>query len=235
LLHKLQDIITVIYTENKDVQKSLPRRDFCLSPSTKTSIMRLVDLLSLRGQFAAMKTALKVAAAAVVVGGGIWAGSLMNLTAEGAGVSTQPGTADDPVVTKSYVDQAIQQAIKGGGTTTAPTTPTNPTTPPNPTAPAKSEDNGASADAIEIVEVKPGKILIASAGAEFIVRAGKAVVYSEDTSGVADLTDGKDIGNGGAVANNHLLSFPRAGRGIQVAEGNKYNLTVMVRGGYSVK
>lgn len=193
--------------------------------------MRLVDLLSLRGQFAAMKTAWKVAAAAVVVGGGIWAGSLMNLTAEGAGVASQPGTTDDPVVTKSYVDQAIQQAIKGGGTTTEPTTPST----TNPTTPAKNEDNGASADAIEIVEVKPGKILIASAGAEFIVRSGKAVVYSKDTSGVADLTDGKDIGNGGAVANNHLLSFPRAGRGIQVAEGNKYNLTVMVRGGYSVK
>lgn len=193
--------------------------------------MRLVDLFTLRGQFAAMKTAWKVAAAAVMVGGGIWAGSLMNLTAEGAGVSTQPGTADDPVVTKSYVDQAIQQAIKGGGTTTAPTTPST----PNPTTPTKNDDNGASADAIEIVEVKPGKILIASAGAEFIVRSGKAVVYSEDTSGVADLTDGKDIGNGGTVANNHLLSFPRAGRGIQVAEGNKYNLTVMVRGGYSVK
>ncbi|WP_334072172.1 MULTISPECIES: hypothetical protein [Paenibacillus] len=179
-----------------------------------------------------MKTPWKVAAAAVVVGGGIWAGSLMNLTAEGAGASTQPGTADDPVVTKSYVDQAIQQALKGGGATTTPSTPSKPT------APAKTDNNesgSASTEAIEIVDVKPGKILIASAGAEFIVRSGKAVIYSEDSNGVADLTDGKDVGNGGTVANNHLLSFPRAGRGIQVAEGSKYNLTVMVRGGYSVK
>lgn len=174
-----------------------------------------------------MKTAWKVAAAAVLVGGGIWAGSIMNLTAEGAGVTNQPGTADDPVVTKSYVDQAIQQAIKGGGTSTTPTTPTTPST--------NEGSGGSSDDGITIVEVKPGQTLMASAGAEFIVRAGKAVIYSGDANGVADLTDGKDITNGGAVANNHLLSFPREGRGIKVQEGNKYNLTVMVRGGYTVK
>lgn len=178
-----------------------------------------------------MKTAWKVTAAAVLIGGGIWAGSLMNLTAEGAGGTNQPGTADDPVVTKSYVDQAIQQAIKGGGTTT---TPTAPTTPTNPTTPSIN-DGGSSSDAVSIVDVKPGQTLIASAGAEFVVRSGKAVIYSQDSNGVADLTDGKDIANGGAVANNHLLSFPRDGRGIQVQEGNKYNLTVMVRGGYKIQ
>lgn len=176
-----------------------------------------------------MKTAWKVTAAAVLIGGGIWAGSLLNLTAEGAGVTNQPGTVDDPVVTKSYVDQAIQQAIKGGGATTTPTAPTNPTTP------STNEGSGSSSDTVSIVDVKPGQTLIASAGAEFVVRAGKAVIYSQDSNGVADLTDGKDIANGGAVANNHLLSFPRDGRGIQVQEGNKYNLTVMVRGGYKIQ
>lgn len=171
-----------------------------------------------------MKTAWKVAAATVLLGGGIWAGSVLNLTAEGAGVSNQPGTADDPVVTKSYVDQAIQQAIKGGVTTPSDGGTSQP-----------SDGVSSSSDTISIVDVKPGQILVASAGAEFVVRAGKAVIYSEDANGVADLTEGKDITNGGAVANNHLLSFPRDGRGIQVQEGNKYNLTVMVRGGYKIK
>lgn len=171
-----------------------------------------------------MKAAWKIGAATVLLGGAIWAGSLLNLTAEGAGVTGQPGTAEDPVVTKSYVDQAIQQAVKGGGTTPSDGGTSQP-----------SEGGSSSSDAISIVEVKPGQILIASAGAEFVVRAGKAVIYSEDTNGVADLTDGVDIANGGLVANNHLLSFPRDGRGIQVQEGNKYNLTVMVRGGYKIK
>ncbi|WP_178023352.1 hypothetical protein [uncultured Paenibacillus sp.] len=169
-----------------------------------------------------MKTGWKVAMAVVLIGGSVWAGSLLNMQAEGAG--TTPGTADDPVVTKSYVDQAIQQAMGGGGGSTAPSTPST-----------GGSGSGSSEAGIQIVEVKPGKILVAAAGAEFIVRSGKAVIYSADSNGVADLTDGKDITNGGAVANNHLLSFPREGRGIQVQEGDTHNLTVMVRGGYQLK
>jgi len=168
-----------------------------------------------------MKTGWKIATAVVLIGGSVWAGSLLNMQAEGAG--TTPGTADDPVVTKSYVDQAIQQAL-GGGDSSSPNTPST-----------GESGSSSSSDGIQIVEVKPGKILIASAGAEFIVRAGKAVVYSADVNGVADLTDGKDIPNGGTVTNNHLLSFPREGRGIQVQEGDTHNLTVMVRGGYQMK
>lgn len=176
-----------------------------------------------------MKSTWKVVTAAVVIGGSVWVGSLFNLQAEGAGVAGQPGTTEDPVVTKSYVDQAIQQALKNGGTiVTTPTTPTNPTTP-------STNDSSATPESISIVDVKPGETLIASAGAEFIVRSGKAIIYSQDKNGVADLTDGVDITNGGAVTNNHLLSFPREGRGIQVQEGNKYNLIVMVRGGYEIK
>lgn len=169
-----------------------------------------------------MKTGWKVVTAVVLIGGSVWAGSLLSMQAEGAG--TTPGTADDPVVTKSYVDQAIQQAIGDGGGSTTPSTPST------------GGSGSSSSDAgVQIVDVKPGKILVAAAGAEFIVRSGKAVIYSADSNGVADLTDGKDIPNGGAVANNHLLSFPREGRGIQVQEGDTHNLTVMVRGGYQIK
>ncbi|HEY4390759.1 MAG TPA: hypothetical protein VGN02_05365 [Paenibacillus sp.] len=181
-----------------------------------------------------MKTAWKVTAAVVLIGGSVWAGSLMNLRAEGAGVTNQPGTSDDPVVTKSYVDQAIQQALKGGGSTT-PTAPTTPTEPSKPDGGDNGSSSSTAGDEVKIVDVKPGQILIASAGTEFIVRAGKAAIYSEDKNGVADLTDGVDITNGRAVSNNHLLSFPRAGRGIQVQEGDTHNLTVMVRGGYQIK
>ncbi|WHX48746.1 hypothetical protein QNH46_22265 [Paenibacillus woosongensis] len=176
-----------------------------------------------------MKTTWKVAAAAVLIGGGIWAGSLLNEKVEGAGVTNQPGTADDPVVTKSYVDQQIQQALKGASSNSS-----SQSTDSSSSAQA-GNTAASSSDEVKIVEVKPGQKLIAAAGAEFVVRAGKAVIYSEDQNGVADLTDGKDITNGGIVTNNHLLSFPRAGRGIQHQEGQTHPLTVMVRGGYSIQ
>ncbi|GIP60184.1 hypothetical protein [Paenibacillus woosongensis] len=177
-----------------------------------------------------MKTTWKVAAAAMLIGGGIWAGSLLNEKVEGAGVTNQPGTADDPVVTKSYVDQQIQQALKGGSSNSSSQGSTD-----SSSSAQAGNTAASSSDEVKIVEVKPGQKLIAAAGAEFVVRAGKAVIYSEDQNGVADLTDGKDITNGGIVTNNHLLSFPRAGRGIQHQEGQTHPLTVMVRGGYSIQ
>ncbi|ANS76112.1 hypothetical protein AWM70_17245 [Paenibacillus yonginensis] len=165
----------------------------------------------------------KITAAVVLIGGGLWAGSLLNRNAEGAGTNVQPGTADDPVVTKSYVDQQIQAALNGK-------------TPTAPTSPSTGSGSGSSADseAVEVVTVKPGEKLIAKAGAEFIVRVGKAAIYSTDSNGVADLTDGTDIMDGKPVGNNHLLSFPRDGRGIRVQDGVTSSLTVMVRGGYTI-
>ncbi|MFB4331594.1 hypothetical protein RB297_22195 [Paenibacillus sp. CR_12] len=162
---------------------------------------------------------LKFTITAVLLMGSLWVFNNLNTPADGA--STTPGTTDDPVVTKSYVDQQIQQALNGGGGGT-----TNPT---NPTQPSQG------ADEVKNVALKPGKILIADAGTEFIVRSGNAVIYTEVASGVADLTDGKDLLNGETAPKNHLLSFPREGRGIQVKEGQTSNLIVMVRGGYTIK
>lgn len=165
-----------------------------------------------------MKSYWKLSLAALAIGSGIWIGAVYNNTATGAG--TTPGTTDDPVVTKSYVDQQIQQALNGGG---------GGSTNPNPTEPSTSTEE------VKNVSLKPGKILIADAGTEFIVRSGNAVIYTEVASGVADLTDGRDLLNGQVAPKNHLLSFPREGRGIQVKEGQTSNLIVMVRGGYTIK
>ncbi|QOS81427.1 hypothetical protein JNUCC31_11605 [Paenibacillus sp. JNUCC31] len=198
-----------------------------------------------------MKPYMKISMAALAIGVGVWVGSVYSNTAIGAGTS-QPGTADDPVVTKSYVDQQIQQALGGK----IPTGSGNTNSGGNNNAGAgntSGNNNGSTgtgstggdttlppvvsgaADAVEIVTVKPGQQLIGKSGAEFIVRSGKAVIVSEGTNGVADLTDGIDLTNGQAAPSNHLLSFPRDGRGITVLDGNKYSLTVMVRGGYSLK
>ncbi|MFB5266744.1 hypothetical protein ACE41H_08085 [Paenibacillus enshidis] len=172
-----------------------------------------------------MKSGYKAALAAILVGGGIVAGTVLNNPANGASNGGQPGTADDPVVTKSYVDEQIAKALGGkvpsGSTTT-------------PSASAPTDTASTANNEVKIIELEPGKKLIAKAGAEFIVRNGYAVVYSMDASGAIDITDGTEIFHNQAVKKNHLLSFPREGRGIQVQEGQTYNVTVMVRGGYSV-
>lgn len=130
-----------------------------------------------------------------------------------------PGSAEDPVVTKSYVDQKL--AALG---------PSKPN--PDDSSAGQGED---AAEEVGVVNVKTGQILLGKAGAQFVVRAGKAVAYSTDTNGIADITSGKDVGNGLPTPNNHLLLFPRNGRGITNDPSYTGTVIVMVIGGYEIK
>ncbi|TJY41927.1 hypothetical protein E5161_12065 [Cohnella pontilimi] len=133
--------------------------------------------------------------------------------------SSTPGLADDPVVTKSYVDQKIVQ-ITGGQTS----------------SPGTSVGGGTETIApIEVVKVPLGKQITVAAGGELIVRTGKAIAFSVDTNGLSDMTDGIDIAPGKLVGNNHLILFPRDGRGVKHAPTSKTELIVLVRGGYQVQ
>ncbi|MFC3789395.1 hypothetical protein ACFOQM_11520 [Paenibacillus sp. GCM10012307] len=144
---------------------------------------------------------------------GVVIGTVWNSEAIGSQVA--PGTAEDPVVTKSYVDQLFKQ--NGGGSSSAGPDSVN--------------------TAMQVVTVPAGKTLVATQeGTEFIVRSGKALAFSEDKDGISNLTLGADLTNGKAVANNHLILSPRAGRGIVPDDKVKNNkLIVLVKGGYELK
>ncbi|RXZ83466.1 hypothetical protein EBB07_06545 [Paenibacillaceae bacterium] len=165
-------------------------------------------------------TAIKLTAAVVCIGTGVILGSLWASEAEG---SSTPGSVEDPVVTKSYVDQAIAKAVGSGGGGNVPAPPTAP--------PA------AAASTFKIVTVPIGKAIVAAQeGTEFIVRSGRALAHSADKDGVSDLTAGADLTNGKKIAKNHLILSPRPGRGVApdpLVKGNK--LIVMVRGEYKLQ
>ena len=125
-----------------------------------------------------------------------------------------PGNIDDPIVTKSYVDQVVAKLVqeelaKSGG--------------------------GSSSEKLEVVTVPWGSKVIVGDGAEIIVRSGKAIAYSSDKNGLSDLTDGLDIAPGKPVANNHLILAPRGGRGIEADPKQAKGLIVLVRGSYRVE
>ncbi|UJF33241.1 hypothetical protein [Paenibacillus hexagrammi] len=142
-----------------------------------------------------------------------------------------PGSSSDPVITKSYFDQntlseaKVQALIEDAlaknvssqqGSSSTTTTPTT----------------SATAASITVIQLKADQTLYAGAGAEFIVRTGKTVAVSNDGDGVPDVTAGKDIASGSAVELNHLLIFPREGRGIKPAPKNTADIYIMVRGSY---
>lgn len=129
----------------------------------------------------------------------------------------QPGSVDDPVVTKSYVDQMKneikQEVLKelGGAQTQTP---------------------GAAASLV-VEQLKPGESIIGYAGTEFIVRSGKvAAIGSEKGDGLPDVTSGTNIKGGQTVPLNHLILLPRDdGRGLKVVQGESY---IMIRGNYTI-
>ncbi|MDD2484072.1 MAG: hypothetical protein PHQ50_03435 [Eubacteriales bacterium] len=101
--------------------------------------------------------------------------------------TASPGSSEDPVVTKSYVDAQIA-AIKSSGST---------------------------ADSFQVVFVEKGKKVIGEEGTELILRGGTAVAVDNGTNGLSDLTAATELMGGAAVAKNHLLVVPRNdGRGI---------------------
>lgn len=182
--------------------------------------------------------------ATATIGIGIWVGSSFITISD---ASSQLGSADDPVVTKSYVDQQIQKALGGSSSSSVGNTSHNnsssknntpaPVAPPVSTAPTNITPSATSSTTTttKVVEIRPGKKLIAAAGTEVIVRTGKAVVYSSDKNGILNLTAGSEMGGSQAIPNNHLLLFPRDGRGVEVALTQGYNATLLVIGDYKIQ
>mgnify|MGYP001188944871 FL=1 len=144
----------------------------------------------------------------LITGIAFWVGTSIDTKAD----SAKPGSIDDPLVTKSYVDSLLA----GGGVQTG------------------GGRGAASGIEAKVVVVNPGSVLMAKSGAMIIPRAGKGVAYSSDANGISDVTDGKDILSGQPVTNNHLLIFPRDGRGVMPDPNANGPLTVLVMGEYEI-
>lgn len=147
-----------------------------------------------------------------------------------------PGSAADPVVSKSYMDAQVEilstqisdmqaqieklQAAVSEGTGT-------PSTPSTPETPAAAE-----APKFEVVKVEAGQKVIGEASTEIILRSGTATAIAGASGGVSDITEGVDLATGEAVTKNHLMIIPvDDGRGISCTS----TCYVMIKGGYTLK
>lgn len=121
------------------------------------------------------------------------------------------GSADDPIITKSYLDSVIADLKKSSG------------------------GSGSGGEYIVLEGLSTGTVVVGGASAEMILRTGSAKAYIPSTAGggLSDLTSGSNIANGKKISANHLLLFPRNdGRGLQVLENNTY---IMVKGDYLIQ
>lgn len=119
--------------------------------------------------------------------------------------NSEPGTINDPLVTKSYVDQKIAELGEMGST----------------------QNN-----TYEVVFVPAGKVILGKQGSEMILRSGIAKAIDSTGGGLQDMTDGTDVVGGQTIAKYHLMIIPREdGRGILAEK----DCTLMVRGGYEIQ
>ncbi len=139
------------------------------------------------------------------------------------------GTEQDPLVTKSYVDQKISQLTGGTSNTVL----ANQLKEQEQLILALRDEianlQQSGNNTYEIVVVPEGKVIYGKQGSEMIIRAGEGQIVASSVGGVQDVTDGKDLSGDTVAPKNNLLLIPREdGRGLMATK----QLTVMVRGGY---
>ncbi|PKM57921.1 MAG: hypothetical protein CVU98_03685 [Firmicutes bacterium HGW-Firmicutes-3] len=143
--------------------------------------------------------------------------------------STEPGTVNDPLVTKSYVDQKISEVINPNGSAGE----TEEMDMKAIYAYIDQKIAGQSGSAYVVVEAEVGDTIICGGGTELILRAGKAtVIQGANGDGLADLTQGLDLKGGAFVPMQHHLLISRDdGRGIKITE----KAFIMIKGAYTLK
>lgn len=157
---------------------------------------------------------------------GILAVAIVGGTVSSA-AGAEPGSADDPVVSQSYVDAKISALNNQISTLTSQVN----------TLQSQIQSSGTSGGTqgakYQIIgPVAAGKKIIAGESTEIVLRGGKATAIGSQYGGVADLISGSDLTTGAVVPLNHLLLVARDdGRGIAITS----EAWVMIRGSYTIQ
>ena len=146
------------------------------------------------------------------------------LAMTGVSLAMEPGSASDPLVTLSYlnetflgqimtqVDQKIaarnsQLLQQSGGT------------------------GSASSAEFTVVTLSQGQTLTGGIGCEVMLRIGSASCVSPSNPGLIDETTAAALNNGGALAVNHLYMMTIEGRGVKAGAATT---KLLVRGTYTI-
>lgn len=158
----------------------------------------------------------------------------LTLTVSAAGTNNSYDSANDPLVSLSYVEQVLKpQIIEDAKEEIIANLIEQ--------YPNLGEGQGSSGSAsseYEVVHLNGGQILMAESSCEIIMTAGagKVLITSQTNIdagvGLNDLTTGNRILSNESLPAGHLVLIPRAdGRGVAVTSADAY---FMVRGEYSV-
>ena len=154
--------------------------------------------------------------------------------------SANPGTAADPLVSRSYVDERFNQLLSiindGSSSTQQPSANTSKDELVAEVM-KQLEDyyvakmGTSTAQSYTPVSLRAGEILLGAEGTEIILRSGSATAYTLVANGLSNVTDGSELGMGVPLSVNHLLIVSRAdGRGVRAGS----DAWLLVKGGYTI-
>ena len=137
----------------------------------------------------------------------------------GAYAASNFGTQADPLVAKSYLDQTVTPKLQAEFQTKL-----------DAQVQLMEQQISSSTTGLNFTSVTltNGQTLKGSVGCEIILRSGTAV--SSGTAGLSDVTDGKLIPSGTALAANHLCMVSSQGDGVKASS----SVTLLVRGSYTL-
>ncbi len=139
------------------------------------------------------------------------------------GVSAEPGTQTDPLVTLSYVDKRVQELNTSMENKIDALE--------KELASQKPATQSADRAIFEIINAKKGTMIYLGASSEFILRSGEANAIASSAGGLSNLTQGNDIAHNVSIPKNNFILIPQNdGRGVAITE----DAWVMIRGGYTI-
>lgn len=113
---------------------------------------------------------------------------------------------------KAEMEQSLRNILAGsGGTAVTPT---------------------GGSGVFTVVTLSQGQSLVGGVGCEVMLRIGSAVCGSEDSVGLIDTTSGSVLGNGQALAANHLYMVTISTRKVTATVGT---VKVLARGPYTIQ
>ena len=146
------------------------------------------------------------------------------LAMTGVSLAVEPGSASDPLVTLSYLNETflgqvmtqVDQKIAARNSQLL----------------QQSGGTGSTSSAeFTVVTLSSGQTLTGDIGCEVMLRIGSASCVSPSNPGLIDETAAAALNNGGALAVNHLYMMTIEGRGVKaVAATTK----LLVRGSYTI-
>lgn len=91
---------------------------------------------------------------------------------------------------------------------------------------------GGSGDSVfSVVTLSKGQTLVGDVGCEVMLRVGSATCAADGATGLIDVTDGSNLGDGKSLAKNHLYMVTISTRSVKAAADT---VKLLVRGPYTI-